>query len=181
MLKFLHVVGLMNAAVWLGGAVFFTFVMAPGLFQPAMKRLFHEYYVGTIAQMMQERYFAFHLVCGSIALLHALAQWFLRKRESQRVVLGLLAGILLLSLTGMFLLQPRMKSLFKIKYSAPTWSQRDQANASFGRWHGVAMTFNLIVLGGLVFYFWRLAGPSGASRYSTPSPTVNPFSGSGLR
>lgn len=180
MLTILRFAGLMNAAVWLGGAVFFSFVAAPGFFQPAMKGLFQnyqDYYAGLIAQMMQERYFAFHFVCGGIALLHALGHWLLRRRESQRVVLGVLAGLWLLSLAGAFVLQPELKSLFQTKHTAPTMKQRETAAASFRTWHGVAQGFNLIVLGGLVFYVWRMAAPSPETRFTTPVSSANPFAG----
>lgn len=167
----------MNAAVWFGGAVFFSFVAAPGLFQPALKRLLHDYYVGSVAQLLQERYFLFHLVCGGIALLHTLALRLLRHRESQRAVLGVLGGILLLSLIGKFLLLPTMSSLFQAKYSAPTWQQRGQAEASFRRWHAASQVLNLFVLGGLGFYLWRMAGAMEENRYATPLTAANPFAG----
>ena len=175
MFAILRFVGLLNAAVWLGGAVFFSFVAAPGIFQPAMKAMFKDYHVGVIAQMMQERYFTFHLVCGGLALLHALGHWFLRRRESQRVVLWVLGVICVLNLAGAFVLKPQLNSLFQAKYTAPTLPQRAQAAASFPRWHGVSQVFNLIVLGGLVFYVWHTAAPTPENRYAKP----NPFAGGG--
>ena len=181
MSTFLRFVGLMNAAVWLGGAVFFSFVTVRGVFQPAMVAMFQKYYVGLIAQMMQERYFTFHLVCGGIAFLHALVRWFVRGREPQRVVLGVLAAIYVLSLGGAFVLQPKLKSLFQIKYTAPTLAQRDQAAASFGRWHGLSQGMNLIILGGLVFYVWRMAEPVAETRYTKPAVPTNPFAGATRR
>ena len=175
MFAILRFVGLLNAAVWLGGAVFFSFVAAPAIFQPAMYRLFHPYYVGTVAQLMQERYFLFHLACGGIALLHTLGHWLLRRRESQRVVLSLLAAICVLNLAGTFLLVPKMKSLFQIVHTAPTKLQRDQAKATFNGWHGVAQSFNLVIMGGLIFYVWRMAAPTPENRYAKS----NPFAASG--
>ena len=170
MYAILRFVGLMNAAVWLGGAVFFSCVAAPAIFQPAMKRLFHPYYIGLVAQLMQERYFLFHLACGGIALLHTAGYWLLRRRESQRVMLSVLAAICVLNLAGTFLLLPTMKSLFQTEQTAPTQVQRDQAKAAFFRWHGVTQSFNLVIMGGLVFYVWRMAAPTVENRYGKSNP-----------
>jgi hypothetical protein len=43
--------------------------------------------------------------------------------------------------------------------------RRLEAQASFSRWHGVAMAINVVVLGCLVFYFWRVAHPPDNLRF----------------
>ena len=148
----LRLLGLLTAAIWLGGTVFFTFVVAPGIFQPAMKRLFQDYHVGVIAQMMQARYFGFHLACAGVALCLALAEWWTSKREPRRWALSVLMVVSLLVLAGALWLQPKLNSLFEIKYTSPEPASRLVAAASFPRWHGLSQVLNLLVLGGLVLH-----------------------------
>jgi hypothetical protein len=167
MLRILRFVGLLNAAVWLGGCVFFTFAAAPAIFQPGLKRLFHDYYIGVIAQFMQERYFTFQVVCGAVALAHAVVEWLLRRHEPWRSPPWLLAGLLALSLAGRFWFHPYLKALHEIRYSAPTAAQQAEARATFRKWHGLSQALNLLLLGGLVWHLWRRAAPD-------PDPRLRP-------
>ena len=68
MLRALVIIGWLNAAIWLGGSLYFSLVAAPSVFQPAMKRVFNDYQVGVVAQLMLERYFLFQVICASVAL-----------------------------------------------------------------------------------------------------------------
>jgi hypothetical protein len=155
----LRFVGLVNAAIWFGGCVFFTFAAAPAIFQPEMKRLLQDYNTGVVASLMQERYFAFQVVCGLIALAHALLEWLLRRPDPRRLPVGLLAVLCAISFAGAFWFQPRIKALHQVRYTAPTLLEREQARATFRRWHGLSQGLNLVLLGGLVFYLWRAATP----------------------
>jgi hypothetical protein len=164
----LRFVGVMNAAIWFGAAVFFTLGVAPAFFTPEMKRLFGDAYVGVIAQMVLGRFFALHYVCGLIALAHWIAEWFYLGRTLNRLTLGLLIGVLGFSLIGGLGLQPRLKEWHRTKYSraeSVTPEKRAQAARSFGLWHGVSSTMNLFVLAALGIYFWRLANPADAPRF----------------
>src|SRR6266436_1420387 len=70
---FLRFVGLLNAAVWFGAAIFFTFAAGPAVFSQDMKdalRQNNPYFYGAIAQVLISRYFRLQLICGVIALLH---------------------------------------------------------------------------------------------------------------
>ncbi len=152
-------VGLLIAAVWLGGCVFFTLAAAPAIFQPALKRIFHEYYIGLIAQFLQERYFSFQVVCGAAALAHAVVEWFCRPHEPWRSPPWLLVALLALSLAGRYWFCPYLKDLYETRYRAPTVGQQAAAKATFRQWHGVAQGMNLLVLAGLVWHLWRRAAP----------------------
>ncbi len=54
---FLRFIGLTNAAVWFGAAVFFTFVGGPAFFSPEMKHLLPPPYNGAAAELMIARVF----------------------------------------------------------------------------------------------------------------------------
>ena len=155
----------MNAAVWLGTAVFFTFGAAPTVFSPEMKRIFGDYYSGVIAQQMLSKYFIFHYVCGAIALGHFLAEWLYLGKTLERFMLGLLGFILVLGLLGGVLLQPKLRTLNHRKYKSPHEEVQTRAASSFRAWHGVSQVMNLFVGLGLIIYVWRIVNPPDVPRF----------------
>src|SRR5262245_17853222 len=106
----------MNATVWFGAALFFSFGIAPAFFTPEMKKLLGDIYAGLVAEMVFERYFALHYICGAIAVIHQLAEWVYLGKPLQRLTFGLLAGVLMLSLVGGVWIQPKLRELHRIKY-----------------------------------------------------------------
>jgi hypothetical protein len=156
----LRLVGLINAAIWLGGGVFFTVVAAPAVFQPEMKRLFQDYYTGVIAQFLQERYFTFQLVCGAVALAHTLVEWMAVGRLRNLLRPVLLAILYTITLLGTFWFVPHLEDLHKARHTAATIEARNHAGASFRAWHGLSQGLNLVMLGGLAIYLLNLAGRS---------------------
>jgi hypothetical protein len=167
---FLRIVGLLNAAVWFGGAVFFTLAIGPAVFSQDMHQLLgannYPYFAGAIAQVLIARYFDLQIVCGLIAVFHGFAEWLYLSRPLPRCWTGLLAGLLVASLLGAFVLQPRVKALHRTKYAANTApAQRITATRSLKLWHGASQVVNLLMLGGLGLYVWRTATPPGSTRF----------------
>ena len=159
----------MNAAVWLGATLFFTFGAGPAFFSPEMQALLREnypYFSGAVAQIVIARYFHWQLVCGLIALAHMVAEWLYLGRNPPKFTVILLGSILCFGLLGGFWLQPKLKSLHQIKYSpATTAAQRLQAASSFRGWHGASQGMNLFVLIGLSIYCWRVTNPPDTLRF----------------
>lgn len=156
MLSVLRFAGIVNAAIWLGAAVFLTFVAGPALFSTEVLELLPRYHAGRVAQVLLGRYFIFQQVCGGLAVLHLLAEWLYAGRNPRRFGLSLLAVLVGLGLAGGLGLQPRMKQLHSVKYAASaTPVQRAAAGKSFRLWHGVSQATNLLLLGGVLLYFWR--------------------------
>lgn len=176
MIVLLRFVGLINAAVWLGAAVFFT-LAAPALFTQEAKELLGEAHSGLAAMMLVDRYFGLQYWCGGIAIIHQLAEWVYLGRSLQRWAVGVLFAVYLLVLVGGLWLQPRLQKLHEIKYgyrkveqkyqrdARYTPQQSAEAAADFRRWHGVSMVFNLIIMGGLFFFTWRVANPVDLPRF----------------
>ena len=161
--------GIINAAVWFGAALFFTFGIAPAFFTPEMKRLLGEIYAGLVAQLVLERYFVLHYCCGAVALIHQLAEWVYLGKRLQRFTFGLLIGILLLAICGGAGLAPRLKELHRIKYSPQSSpAQKEEAAATFRAWHGASQVMNLLVLAGLAALAWRLSIPTNNGPRFTP-------------
>src|SRR4030095_8348720 len=71
----LRLVGIMNAAVWFGAAIFLTFFVAPTVFSHVLKQNLGEVWPGVIASMLLERYFVIQYFCAIIALVHAFTEW----------------------------------------------------------------------------------------------------------
>ena len=158
----------MNAAVWLGAAVFFTFGAGPAFFSTEMKALLEKnypYYSGGVAQIVIARYFHWQLVCSLIALGHLVAEWLYLGKNPNKFTASLLGVILCLGLLGGFWVQPKLKRFHLVKYSpASTAEQRQLAISSFKDWHGTSQGMNLVVLLGIAIYCWRTANPSDPTR-----------------
>jgi hypothetical protein len=169
MTGFLRYAGILNAAVWLGAAVFFTAGVAPGVFSADTRKLFGDtafpYYAGGVALVLFKRYFLAHYVCGSLALLHLLAEWLCLGRRTSRWWLGLVAALLGLGLLGGMWMQPKMAVLRETMYHAANPEIREQARHKFGAWHGVAQGVNLLVIAGLAIYTCRMVRPAEAVRF----------------
>jgi hypothetical protein len=167
---FLRFVGILNAAVWFGTAIFFSSGVGVAPFSSEMKSLLGEnnypYFSGAIAQILIARYFHFQVACGVVAVLHLLAEWLYLGKSAQKFQVGLLIGLCSAALLGGFWLQPKLKALHAIKYGANNRPEiRQAADRSFKAWHGVSQVVNLLVVGGLALYLWRAANPSDPTRF----------------
>lgn len=170
MIVFLRLVGILNVAVWLGAGIFFTAGIAPAFFSPEVRALLGEQSYpslsGRLAMILVSRYFLLQYWCASIALVHQLAERFYLGKPLQRLNFGLLIGICCLCLMGGLWLQPGLTRLHAIKYARnQPPAQKEQAAADFRIRHGVAWALNLLALGGLGFYLWRVTNPVDAPRF----------------
>ena len=166
MIGFLRVLGIANAAVWFGAAIFFTFVVAPAFFSDKMLSLLGRPHAGAAAQIVLERYFLLHQICGGVALLHVVAEWLYMGKPLQRLTLWLLIGVYGLGLVGGYALQPRLQGLHRTMYGpGATDEQRQQATRSFNTLHGLAQVVNLVVMAGVAVYLWRVTVPGNSYRY----------------
>jgi hypothetical protein len=164
----------MNAAVWFGAAVFFTFGMGPAAFSPEMKELLGAknapFFTGAIAQILVARYFHLQLACGTVALLHLVGEWVYLGRTPRGAPLGLLIGLVAIGLLGGHVLQPKLRTLHSVMYATnASPSTRDSAKRSFHIWHGVSQAINLLLLTGLAIYVWKIGNPSDSTRFVSTS------------
>jgi hypothetical protein len=170
---FIRLVGIVNAAVWLGGAVFFTFGIGSAPFSEEMKTLLSPanfpYYSGAVAQILVSRYFSLHVICGAIALAHLATEWLYLGRPVQRFTLTLVLTLFGLGLLGSLWLQPRMRQLHVTKYATNASTEdREAAAKDFRVWHGLSQGINAVALVGLVFYLWRVNHPADPTRLLAP-------------
>ena len=170
MIGFLRFVGILNAAVWFGTAIFFTFGTGLVPFSQEMRDLLgpnnFPFYSGAVAQIFIARFFHFQAGCAIVAVLHLFAEWLYLGKYPQKLQAGLLIGLASAVLIGGYWLQPRLKALHATKYSVSARPEiREAAARSFRTWHGVSQVENLLVVGGLVVYLWRAANPSDQTRF----------------
>jgi hypothetical protein len=165
----LRFIGVLNGAIWLGGAVFFTLVAGPAFFSDDMRRVLgdtnYPYYSGTIAQLVLKRYFLFLTVCGVIALLRLLIQRLYLGRCGKFAV-GLVVGLLALTLVGGYWLAPKLSALHTTRYTTQTApAEQETAARSFRVWHAVSQAVNLLLICGLGIHVWQAARPVETSHY----------------
>lgn len=172
MIGFLRFVGMLNAAIWLGAALFYTVSVAPAVVSRDMLALLGKnfpFYSGSVSQIVLTRYFYWHTVCAFIALLHLLAEWLYLGRVVHRLWSGLLAVLLALGLFGSFWLSPKLARLHRAQhYLNVRPADREAASKSFRLWQGVFQALNVLMIGGVAVYFWRATNPPDALRFVSP-------------
>jgi hypothetical protein len=166
---FLRCIGVLNAAIWFGAGIFFTFFGRPALFSVEMQKLgskFYPYLSGAIENIVTVRYFRLQIICGIIAVVHLVAEQLYFGRAPQKRWMSLLTALLALSLLGGCWLQPRLNEWHTQRYDANTSPQtREIASRSFQFWHGVLRVGNLLMLTGLGFYLVRVGNTGESTRF----------------
>jgi hypothetical protein len=167
----LRLVGVLNAAVWFGAAVFASFVAIPVFFTPALKNNIGEVWTGVIAQMVFERFFVLQYICSIIALVHMFAEWLYLGKPLNRLTTSVLVGLFVIAFAGGLWLTPRLKHLHEVKYGygrgvATTQAQRDEAGKNFRTLHGMARTVDILALCGLAIYIFRVTSPPNGPRFT---------------
>jgi len=157
-------VGILNAAVWCGSAVFLTMAL-PGIFSPELKNLLTAERVGFAAEALVARFFLLQYWCGAIALTHLLGEWLYCGRPARRFNLTLVLAMLAVALAGGLWAQPKMNKLHLVKYFGTVPEQRTEAGKTFAIWHAASETANLLVMGGLILYLWRVSGIPESPRF----------------
>ena len=169
--KILRFIGVINAAVWLGSAVFVT-VGLPVVFSKEVGLYVQKPLVGIVAENILARYTVVQYCCAGIALLHLFAEHVLLGKALGRKTLLLLSALLTVALLNGLWLQPKMRDLHKTKYWGTLEQARVDADRNFRRLHGVSQPANLLVVAALVIYVWtvsRSPNGNGEPRFSTLS------------
>jgi hypothetical protein len=166
MIGFLRFVGIANAAVWFGSVIFFTLAVGPAFFSDSMLSLLGRPHAGAAVQIILERYFLLHQICGGIALVHLLAEWIYMRRPLKRLTLILLCGLLILGFVGGYRIQPKLQALHRTMYAPGSGTQqREEALKSFATLHGVSQILNFVVMCGVLIYLWRVTTPTSSYRF----------------
>lgn len=167
----LRFLGLLNAAVWFGATFFFMFIVDPPVGDSAALRELlgpksFPYFSGALIQVWGTRFFALFLICAILAMLHTGAEWLYFGKYPRRLWLIMIFGLFLGGLAQVYGIQPRLKGLLLVEYSPNSRPElREPAARAFLAWHAVSTGFNLLLLGGLGIYLWRVANPPDEMRF----------------
>ena len=167
MIGLLRFLGLLNAAVWLGAAFFFTAVVAPATGSADMEQLLSAknfpYFSVAIGQLLATRFLRWYLVCGLIAVLHLVGEWLYLGRYPQRLWLALVLGLWLGGAVQLFGVQPQLEKLHHLQFTRP--DLREAAARSFQAWHKAALTLQWVLVAGILVHLWRVANPPDSTRF----------------
>ena len=163
--KVIQLVGALNAAVWLGGTVFFTFIAGPAFFSADLEPILPKPESGIAARYLIGKFAAFQIACASIGVINLFIGWRRSMFDKPKPQALILITIMLLSGVGMLLLTPKMDVLHQIKYAEyfglqATSEEKEVAAKAFGRLHGISQVGNLLVLICLLLNFvlyWKMA------------------------
>ena len=163
----LRFVGLVNAAVWLGGTFFFLLVGQPAALSPDMQNLMgaksYPFFSVAVAQLLAGRYFHLYLACSIVALLHLMAEWLYLGKYPHRAWLALIFGLCVAGILQTYWLQPRLAEWHRIQFTRP--EQREQARHAYRTWQAMSQGLNYCVLAGLFIYLWRVTNPTEPTRF----------------
>jgi hypothetical protein len=159
---------MLNAAVWFGAVIFFTFAVGPAFFSEAMLSLLGRPHAGAAAQLVLERYFGLQQWCAGLALAHLVAEWLYVGRPFQRLTLILLMFLFTVGIVGGHVLQPRMKDLhLKMHAVQSPPAVKESSARSFRILHGTSMAMNLLVMAGVLVYVWQVTRPAINTRFTS--------------
>ncbi len=174
MIGFLRFIGILNAGLWLGAAVFCTVGVVPVASSPDMVGLlgpdFFPYLSGAIIRLIVARLGYWQIFFGIIAWLHLILEWLYLGRLPRRARVGLLTLLFSLSLFAALWLNPKLTRLHRSEYAVnlPP-SAHALAAKSFRLWDGVFQAINVLLIGGVAVYFWRLTVTEDAPRFVSPT------------
>jgi len=171
---FLRFVGMLNAAVWLGAAVFCSTTLLVALnSREAVGLIGAQYFTqvaGALTQVVFIRLYQLQIICAVFAWLHLVAEWMYLGRIPRRIWLGLLVLLFAASLLGSFWLCPKLTRLQRAQFASNlTAPQRDAVQRSFKVWDGVFQVVNVFMIGGIAVYFWRVTHAQDEPRFVSPS------------
>jgi len=163
---------MLNAAVWLGAALFYTVGVAPAMISSDMLALLGKnfpFYSGSVSQIVVRHYFHWHIGCATVGLLHLLVEGLYLGRVVHRFWPGLLTALLAVGLFGGFWLAPTLAQLHRSQHllNLPP-AEREAAAKSFRLWDGIFRGLNVLMIGGVAVYFWRATNPPDALRFVSP-------------
>jgi hypothetical protein len=165
--------GMLNAAVWLGAATFCTLGVLPAVTSQRMMELlgpaYFPYLSGSIVRIVIARMLYWQIFFAVMAWVHLVLEWLYLGRTPRRFWVGLLTLLFTLSLMAGIWLNPRLAQLQRLQHPQHSQSVNQTLVAkSFRLWDGLFQAVNVVLIGGVGVYFWRLTTTEDAPRFVTP-------------
>lgn len=165
--------GMLNAAVWLGATIFCSTALLAALNSRDLVIVIGAKYFaqisGSLTHIIFARLFQLQITCALLAWLHLLGEWLYLGRQPRRGRVGLLTGLFTLSLMGSFWLGPKTTRLHHAQHAPNARAEdREVAGRSFRWWNGALQTVNVLMIGGVIVYFWRVTQTEDSPRFVHP-------------
>jgi len=164
---------MLNAAIWLGAAVFCSTTLLVALnSRDAVALIGSQYFAyvsGALTQIVFTRLYHLQVLCALVAWAHLAAEWMYLGRIPRRIWVGLMSALFTASLVGSLWLCPKLVSLHRAQFTPKPTDQQTAAQHDFRFWDGVFQAVNILMIGGIVGYFWRVTHPQDEPRFMVPS------------
>ncbi len=174
MISFLRFVGLLNAAMWFGAAVFFVLGVGPAASSVPMRELIgtnnFPYFSEAIGNIFARRFFVLYACCSAVALLYLIAEWLYFGKYPPKKWLTFVMVLVFLGMVRGYGLQPTLRKLHDVEYgrnSRP--EQRETAARSFKTYATISHSIDLILAAALAVYLWKVGNPSDSMRFLGPA------------
>jgi hypothetical protein len=165
---FLRFIGLLNAGVWVGAAVFLILGAEPALHSNAARAYLlksHGYFAGALDGVIRARFLYFNLVCGGIAMTHLLAEWLYLGRPIRRISVWLVLILCALAIVNIGVFESRVGLFHEARYRGATPAARQEAQEAYDHWRRASNTADLLMLAGLCVFLWSVARDENVLRF----------------
>jgi len=164
---------MLNAAIWLGASIFCSTAVLAALNSHDLLNLVGAKYFaqisGAMTRIIFARLFQLQLTCALVAWLHLVGEWLYLGRLPERWRVGLLTSLFALSLVGGWWLGPKLTQLHRAHYAPNVRAEESElAGRRFHWWNGVFQAVNVVLIGGVSVYFWRVTQPDATPRFVRP-------------
>ncbi len=176
-ITFLRFVGVMNAAVWLGGSAFHLLAVAPFFATPAVRWVLGDVHATGAGLMLWQRFYVLQYTCLTVSFLHHIAEWVYIGRPISRATGWMLGTLLVLALLGNLELDRAVVPAHWARGN-PRATPEDRARAERGYplWSTLWLSTNG-ALGLVVLVFsWRVLTASHGPRFVTQTKFRTPDS-----
>jgi hypothetical protein len=153
--------------VWFGAAFFMICGAEPAAVSHEMRDLLGKqnfpYFSIAVSHVLIGRFMQVYLLCSIVALLHLVGEWLYLGKYPHRFWVGLLLCLGLIGVGQSYWLLPRLQSWHYLKFSPQSRNQPVERMYRYG--HTIFESLNLLALGGLALYLWRVANPPNPARF----------------
>jgi hypothetical protein len=167
----LRFVGLINAAVWFATILLVALAVEPAATSQDMIDLLSQrnfpYFSVAISYVIIGRFVHLYLLCSVIALAHLTAEWLYLGKYPHRLWVALVVCLALIGVLENYWLLPKLKAWHYLR-SGPQ-ARNQMADRSYQYGHMLFEGINLLAVGGLGLYLWRVAYPPEPARFVSTS------------
>jgi hypothetical protein len=166
----LRALGLLNAAVWFGAAVFYNLSLVRVPLSAGMQALLgpknFPYFSGAIGNLLLGSYLRLQIICSLVALAHLGTEWVYLGKKPGRARIFLLVCICgLTNLESLWLL-PRLERLLTSAYAVNLGqSARAAAAHHLSGWLAATQALNFLIAFCLGVYLWKMTHPPDPARF----------------